>query len=139
MTTDLNKIADKIRKLLALANNNSNAEEAASAAAMAAALLAEHNLTVGQIETAVDDARTSDEFVTRNWSRAMCHALAELNFCMSWYSSERGGYDTVTILGTQANVTTTRVMLDYLVQTAIRLAEERCATERDRQHFRKGF
>ena len=138
---EINKIADKVRKLLALANNNSNAEEAASAAAMAAALLAEHNLTLGQVETADDDARTSDEFVTRNWSRDMCHAFAALNFCKSWYTIEKGGrgYDTVTILGTQANVAATAVMLDYLVQTADRLAEKNYTTERDRQHFRKGF
>src|SRR5262245_545857 len=99
--TDINRIADKVRKLLALANNNPNEEEAASAAAMAAALLAEHNLTTAQIETAADDARTSNEFETRNWSRDMCHALAQLNFCKSWYScGEKRGYDIVTILGT---------------------------------------
>jgi hypothetical protein len=138
--TDLNKIADKVRKLLALANNNSNAEEAASAAAMAAALLAEHNLTTAQVETAADnDARASNEFETRNWSREMCHALATLNFCKSWYRCERRGYDIVTFLGTQANVTTTTVMLDYLVQTADRLAKQRCTTELDRQHFLRGF
>src|SRR6516162_7865398 len=111
--TDLNKIADKVRKLLALANNNANAEEAASAAAMAAALLAEHNLTMAQVEaTADDDARASNEFETRNWSRDMCHALARLNFCKSWYTCERRGYDNVTLLGTQANVAATTVMLD---------------------------
>ena len=137
--TDLNKIADRVRKLLALANANSNEQEAASAAAMAAALLAEHNLTTAQVETADDDARTSDEFVIRNWSRDMCHALAALNFCKSWYTCERRGYDTVTFLGTQANVTTTTVMLDYLVQTADRLAKEQCTTERDGQHFLRGF
>src|SRR5262249_25915799 len=121
--TDLNKIADKVRKLLALANNNSNAEEAASAAAMAAALLAEHNLTMDQVETAADDdARVSNGFETRNWSRNMCGALARLNFCKSWYMrGEKRGYDNVTLIGTQANVTVTTVMLDYLVQTADRL------------------
>ena len=128
MTTDINKIADKVRKLLALANNNANAEEAASAATMAAALLAEHNLTMAQVEAAADDARISNELETRNWSRDMCHALAKLNFCKSWYTCERRGYDTVTLIGTQANVTTTTVMLDYLVQTATRLAEEKCTT-----------
>jgi Protein of unknown function (DUF2786) len=136
---DISKIVDRVRKLLALANNNANEKEAASAAARATALLAEHNLTMAQVESAGDDARISNEFETRNWSREMCHALAKLNFCKSWYECERRGYDSVTILGTQANVATTAVMLDYLVQTAVRLAKEQCATELDRQHFRKGF
>jgi hypothetical protein len=134
---DKDTIAKKVRKILALANNNS---KAASAAAMAAALLAEHNLTMERIEEgSAEDTRISDEFETRNWCREMRHALAELNFCFCAYKTGKRGHDSVTIIGTQANVETTKVMLEYLVQTGIRLSKEQCKTDLDRQHFRKGF
>jgi hypothetical protein len=134
----INKIADRVRKLLALANNNPNEEEAASAAALAAALLAEHNLTMAQVECGADEARVNNEFETRNWCREMRHALADLNFCYCVYTTVRRGHDWVTIIGTQANVETTKVMLDYLVQTANRLATEQCHA-RDRRRFCIGF
>ena len=49
MTTDLNKITDKIRKLLALAGNNPSEEEAQAAALMAQKLIAKYNVDVNAL------------------------------------------------------------------------------------------
>jgi len=52
------KLAERIRKLLALAGNNPSEAEAAMAMERASALLAEHNLTMAEVETlGTDDER----------------------------------------------------------------------------------
>lgn len=96
---DLNRISDKIRKLMALAGNNPSEAEAAAAMAKAQELLASYNLDMAQLDqsTATADRDKRDAMgggvrlkqkVERSamfvFQRQLWQALAETNFCVYW-------------------------------------------------------
>jgi hypothetical protein len=122
----INSLVDRIRKLLALAGNNPSEREAAMAMERASALMAEHNLTMAQVETlGTDDERIEDQFIGEHkrqpWVRSIWDAVAELNFCFFVYRVYDEQY---FLIGARANVETTKIMVAYLVQTVERLARE---------------
>lgn len=64
MTAEQLSIIEKVKKLMALANNNDNEHQAASASAKAMELLAAHNLdmaTVGKTAKGVQGARKDNK------------------------------------------------------------------------------
>jgi Protein of unknown function (DUF2786) len=157
----MERIAERIRKLLALANNNPSETEAAIALERASALMAQHNLTMAQV-----DARGSGEerieekhnaaYRGQTWARTIWGAVSELNFCMWYYRSSTRGerleatddggsiriareVDEHTIIGTRANVEATKAMVEYLIGTIERLAREsKFHSERDLHAFKIG-
>jgi hypothetical protein len=126
------KLAERIRKLLALAGNNPSEAEAAMAMERASALLAEHNLTMAEVETlGTDDGRVEDthksERARQTWARSLWGAVADLNFCFHCYTPRSWGptsMDEHILIGTRANVEATKAMALYLVETVERLARE---------------
>jgi len=92
-TPDMNKILDRVVKLLKLASNNPNAEEAASAAAKAQEIMTQHNLDMGSIERksgATDEKREKEavEGSFYKYNHDLYAAVAKLNFCMHWITKE---------------------------------------------------
>jgi hypothetical protein len=159
----MEKIAERIRKLLALANNNPSEVEAARAMEHASALMAEHNLTMAQIDAhGSGDARveetTAGAYRQQTWARLIYGGVSGLNFCLycyspsqrqpGWRKDERGKYhrdvpprevDEHSIIGTRANVETTKAMVDYLITTVERLARESgLIGQRDLHAFKLG-
>lgn len=140
------KLADRIRKLLALAGNNPSEAEAASAMERAAALMTEHNLTMAEVEALGSaDRRVEQRYEgqrgRQTWARSIWGAVARLNFCFYFYHrpSPRGGFERVAggtkwvdphrgdlhvVIGMRANVVSTQVMAQYLIETIDRLARE---------------
>src|SRR5262249_14315516 len=126
------KLAERIRKLLALAGNNPSEAEAAMAMERASALLAEYNLTMAEVETlGTDDERIEgthkSEYARQTWARSLWGAVADLNFCFHCYtprSWEPASMDEHILIGTRANVEATKAMALYLVATVERLARE---------------
>jgi Protein of unknown function (DUF2786) len=141
------KLAERIRKLLALAGNNPSEAEAAVAMERASALMAEHNLTMAHVDAlGTGDERIEDthrsERARQTWARTIWHAVAELNFCFWCYRSPQrrprfrrlpdGSLQSVppretdehVLVGTRANIESTKVMATYLVETVERLARE---------------
>jgi uncharacterized protein DUF2786 len=129
------KIADRIRKLLALAGNNSSEAEAAAAMDRAMALMTEYNLSMAEVE-ANGDAKQNERIeavfngtsARQTWARSIWYAVSEVNFCKYFFtSSERRGSAQKTdrhyVLGTRGNVETARLMAEYLVLTVDRLAK----------------
>ena len=88
-------VLDRIRKLLAFANDGrGNENEMASAAAMAQKFLAEYNLSAAEIsgaaETAKDAKREKTETgLTANtkWQADLMQTVAANNFCLHWVDS----------------------------------------------------
>lgn len=122
-------VLDKVRKLLALANNNANEHEAAIASAKAMELLAQHNLdmaVVGESRTASNrqDNKTKGGLYT--WQRQLWNAVAELNFCKYWYIAGTGKGQTYMhrILGRRENVVAAEILAEYLQSAVERLAQE---------------
>jgi hypothetical protein len=158
----MERIAERIRKLLALANNNPSEAEAAIALERASALMAEHNLTMAQVDAhGRGEGRVEEKhkgaYKRQTWARKIWGAVSDVNFCMYYYyTSQRGdkwrkkpegGYERVAgrevdehvIIGTRANVETTKAMVEYLNSTIERLARESGFWgERDLHAFKLG-
>lgn len=122
-------VIEKVKKLLALANNNPNENEATAASAKAMELLAAYNLDMAVVGKTAKGSQRSDnrrKGGLYGWQRDLWKAVAELNFCMYWSIKglERGSTYEHRILGSHANVVSTEVMADYLQQTVERLAQE---------------
>jgi Protein of unknown function (DUF2786) len=124
------KLADRIRKLLALAGNNPSEAEAAMAMERASALMAKHNLSMAEVQTVgTEDERIEDQSESsgrrQTWARYVWDATSKLNFCFYFYRKARGHQNDLRfIIGTRGNVEATKVMAFYLVETVERLARE---------------
>lgn len=135
MTAEQLAIIEKVKKLMALANNNDNEHQAAAASAKAMELLASYNLdmaTVGKTAKGVQGARKDNKLKggLYGWQRELWKAVSELNFCMYWSIKglARGSTYEHRILGSEVNVVSAQVMAEYLQSTVERLAREYAKT-----------
>ncbi len=142
----------QIQKLLQLAEKNSSEHEAASAMAKAQELLQRHNLTYEAVTNSSVGSgareKTAVEGGYYDCERALWRSVAELNFCLYWYSW-KWNYDRVknskghrskrlnyhNVVGRRVNVATTKVMAGYLLSAATRLTHERVRGDNDSHRF----
>jgi hypothetical protein len=124
--TDLNRIVDRVKKLLAL-STSANPHEAALAAAKAQEILFRHNLSMAMVEAELADGKTSDYVKDRfdsggwmDWRRRLLAAVARNNFCRG--VSYQGTRD-VGIVGEPHNVIVVKHLYSFLVAELIRLAD----------------
>jgi len=126
MTED--RILDRVRKMLALANDSAATEgERDNALRMAYNLLAKHNLTVEDVkargqqpaeEERIDNAFTS---WSQPWARTVFHAVAKLFFCNYYTSGKLSSTKMRHIyVGKVSNATTAALMGEYLVTSILR-------------------
>jgi len=145
MSPEALKAVELIQKLLNLASKNPNEAEAAAAMAKAQSMMEDYNLDMAKVERVSGDTgkreKASNEGGLYHWQRDLWRAVAELNFCVYWtatettkrrkvdrygYIPERRGYKFVHMLvGRTVNVTSTRVMAQYLEGTIEILTRER--------------
>lgn len=128
LTPEALEVIEKVRKLLALANNNPNEHEAAAAADKAMKLLEAYNLDMSSVERTRTGRRADEKRQggLYKWQRNLWHAVARLHFCV--YEEVKGltagsKYEH-RVIGSQANVVGTELMADYLVQTIERLTQK---------------
>ena len=129
MTPEQIAIIEKVKKLMALANNNDNEHQAEAAMAKAMELLAAHNLDMAQIGKTAKGAQRKDNKLKGGlygWQRNLWQAVSELNFCMYWSIKglQRGSTYEHRILGSEVNVLSAQIMAEYLQGTVERLARE---------------
>lgn len=104
---DIEKMKERIRKLLAKADNTAcTVAEAEAFNAKAHALMAEYNL--GRADVAAKEAeilRTHKELqvLKRPWSSNILHGLCKLYYC-KWFFTRNGRTGTITIVGEESNV-----------------------------------
>ncbi len=107
MTEATESMKDKIRKLLAKADNTAvTVEEAKSFNDKAFELMAKYNLDRAMLVTEEKTSRTHKELqvVIRPWSNAILHAVADLYMC-KWFYRRNGRMDTVILVGEETTVT----------------------------------
>lgn len=140
---DLDKLVDRVRKLLANAGNNPNEHEAAVAMEIASRLIAQHNLDADKIKgTDNKDERVRESYnsntMRQKWARYVWYGVADLNFCMYWYEHRSHQPDKHCLIGTPANVVATKVMSEYLVEAVERLAQDSSISGHERPAFKLG-
>ena len=125
MNTDTAKVIDRVRKMLALANDAAAAEgERDNANRMAYATLAKHNLTISDTEVQETPEARKHEILERggrgkSWEHRVCTAIAKLFFCEA-FASSRGSVIKYYFIGKESNVITARGMCEYVIKSITR-------------------
>lgn len=128
--TDINKILERVKKMLVLANDASATEgERENALRMAYNVLAKHNLSMADLpEDQSNEARERQDVVISadRWARSLAQAVAKLFFCKYFYSrTGTSGKDKHCFVGRQSNVITARYMSEFLIKSVKREATTR--------------
>lgn len=142
----LDKVIERIKKLMAL-SRSPNEHEAARAAERAQALLAEYNLSQADVVEDTGDHFEIDKELETNsypWRRSLGTVLARLFFCEYYYDTFKRGktaYDKHCFVGLRHNVVVLKLMFGYLITTVDRLAREGALTvdTRQRSPYRVSF
>lgn len=124
------KVLDRVKKMLALGNNEGATEaERETALRMAYNLLAKHNLSIADMPAdQCNEVREQQEVVLNAapWSRSLAHSVAKLFFCNYYFAhTGRSGRYSHNFIGKQSNVLTARYMAEYLVKAVQREAAKR--------------
>src|SRR3954452_8062633 len=143
---EIDRIVERVRKLLALSSSQ-NPHEAALAAAKAQELLFRHNLSMSMVEAALEggnSAYVSDRFDSGGWMQwrlRLLSAVARNNFCRGVsYQHTRD----VGIVGEPHNVTVVKHLYAFLVREVMRLAdlgakEQRGLDEEEARAWKRSF
>lgn len=150
---DLEKVKERIRKLLALADNNPNVHEAANAAGQAQKLMERYRIEkiAYDIDHDIKDGDGEDDFghIGRSgspldsagrlssWRVNLADALASANACRIYISHVRAygkSKKEIVMVGRESDMAIVRYMYSYLIKEVDRLCKIYCA-ERD---FSKG-
>lgn len=141
MNTEKQKILEKIQKLLNMAEHKaSNENEAAQAAKMAESLMRKHNLSIGDItieearKDVVESALTNLKWTAGKapvWVNAIGIAIADLYETHIMFTPARHNDAHVkkqqcnlSYIGSELDVTVSKVMFEYLYKTINRLTDE---------------
>lgn len=146
---ELEKIVERVQKLLALGRRGGSEAESAAAMAKAQAMLAQHNLDMASVESAQAGSGAREKNAQRGgtylYQRCLWNAVAELNFCLYFTDyqyikvAKKLQYTGHTylhqqlqrqhlVVGRKVNTRATIVMATYLEGTADRLCRERLET-----------
>lgn len=105
---DMEKIKDRIRKLLAKADNTAcTVEEAKAFNDKAFELMEQYNLdrsSVAEQERETVRTHRTLQVLVRPWSTAVLQGLCHLYYCKWLYKAESSRVHTVTIIGEEQNV-----------------------------------
>ena len=138
------RIIDKIRKLLNLANNGAATEgERDNALRMAYALIAKHNLDLEEIQRhGSEEGRTDtgEQFYGRPWATSVCHTVASLFFC-EYYFCRTGIRDTLDhhFVGKVSNSFTATELSMFLVASIKREGWKRARDAEHGAEYRRSF
>ena len=123
----LEKTIDKIKKLLALANDDrGNETERETALRQAYALMAKHNIDIAEVEATgkkVDEERINFESDSWSWTwaRQTSMIIAELFFCKYYTSYKINGVKCRHhFVGRESNAMTAAVMADWIVYSIMK-------------------
>lgn len=130
MTTEQDKVLERVRKMIRLANDSGATEgERDNALRMARATLEKYNLDMAQVETETskpqeDRMIKGAVFYGRPWARAAAAAAGDLCFCSYLYVTGRLAAHTKHIfVGRTSNAITAAELAQYLVESIHRQAK----------------
>lgn len=147
---DRNKVMDRIRKLLAMAQDVSSPHEAAIAAGRARKLMDQHQVSELELTSSEPNRFESENFKTGNkttdkFSGICGLAVAKLNDCVVSWKRDGNGYPYLKFDGMLGDAVCAVELYKYLRGVAYRLAEEHVPTwassrvRADRNAYRLGF
>ncbi|MEH1923239.1 DUF2786 domain-containing protein [Nostoc sp.] len=137
---ELEKIADKIRKLFAL-SQSPNEAEASAAAAKAQEMLTRYNLSIASLQDWTP--QPLEEEVIRqfkrmtSWKFILLSGVCWGNYCCAIARHYHSGSKMI-ILGRKVNIVSTRIQFEYLEQTIERLAKQAVGDRAFRNAFKLG-
>lgn len=112
----MERITEKIRKLLALANNNSNAHERNAALEQAQKLMAQYNISMMSDDSKKPEIGHQYESLGREiWEYQLSNAVAKLYYCKYFTSKKRS--ESHCFIGTEVNRNTAIEITTYLRQS----------------------
>jgi hypothetical protein len=130
-TADLEVVAEKIKKLLAL-GGSPNEAEAAVAMAKAHDLLTKYNLSIDEVTMEKAEVVEMDYMEggrARKWKLILIQAICKYNYCYSyrsirktWGTVNRSSEFTLNIVGKEHNMAATKIMVDYILDAVNSLA-----------------
>jgi hypothetical protein len=122
----MDKIVERIRKLLALAGNNPSDAEREAALSKAHALLVEHNLQMHDVADVVETVAAHDMLVRypSTWSRVISGAVAGLYFCKFVYTPHRQNRTyTAHFVGMRTDAEIAQMVANSIIGSVARQAE----------------
>lgn len=127
---DINKILDRVKKMLALGNDSGATEaERETSLRMAYNLLAKYNLSISDLpDDESNETRERQDVVISadRWARSLAQEVARLFFCKYFYTrTVTTGKDKHCFVGRQSNANTARYMSEYLIKSVKREATTR--------------
>lgn len=130
MDKRMNKIMDRVRKLLRMADDTSSPHEAAIAATRASKLMAKHNIASSAVRleqgvsaTDINPVHASRQFSrVPRWFAALIVPVAELHDCHARYVPGRPG-KRVEFLGVDQDAQVCAYVFDYLIAQIDMLAQ----------------
>ncbi|MBD6620169.1 DUF2786 domain-containing protein [Komarekiella sp. 'clone 1'] len=135
---NLEKIGEKIKKLLAL-SQSPNEAEAISAFSKAQEILTRYNLSLADL---ADEApqEVEEQIIDQSkrqstWKGILLNAVASANYCLAFNRKSRNSTESI-ILGRKVNIQSAQMQFEYLVQAIERLATEEIGDACDRQSLR---
>lgn len=132
MSTD--RVTDKIRKLLAMANDQrGNDQERETALRQAHALLVKHNMDVADIGDTNAPQEVREQHQVRlsvyPWARGIAHSIAELFFCSYFFQRGAGKSAHHSFVGKQSNALTAAGMAEYVVNSVFKELRQRFGSD----------
>lgn len=126
--SNLDRVVERVRKMLALANDAGASEgERDNAMRMAHATLAKHNLSMSEVDKKKDDrGHIVGQYYGRPWARALSSIIADLFFCRYVFIPASKAKDVRHMfIGRESNAVTAQMMAQYLVDSIHREGRRR--------------
>ncbi len=147
LSSSSNTVAQKIRKLLALADGNKNENERNSAMKLAMELLSKHNLDMAQVADSAEDVDVVevDAYLKLDpWIRSIMHAACTLYYTRFIMRPIYGGYYGdrkewhPTFVGTPENIDCTMEIATWLIDSIRQESNWLFRAACERRSFRVG-
>lgn len=123
---DTNKIIDRLKKILAIANDAAATEgERDTALKMAYNLMERHNLSMADLPEQAEEKREMADIIISvdKWGRTVAHAMADLFFCKYFFMrTGTTGKDKHVFVGRVSNTATAIAMTEYVLKSIKREA-----------------
>jgi hypothetical protein len=135
MNTEATTAANRVRKMLALANNAAATEgERDNALRMAFATMAKHNIQMSDVAHSgtPDEAREQQvaQLSVYPWARSIAHSMADLFFCAYYFQRPwKGKRASHYFVGKQSNAITANEMACYVVGSVFKELRQRYGSE----------
>jgi hypothetical protein len=140
---DTNSIANRVRKLFALANGNANEHERLVAMEAAQRLLDEHNLSLFEVQGEAEsvsniDHKAHTEIKLRPWVRIVMHAVCRLYNTTFFMQRNAGETYHPIVIGTPENITVTLDVATWLIECITNESKAALSNQTERNSFKVG-